>query len=150
LRAGTLYTPQIVGFAEAVAIALANLEQESTRLRQLRDQLWDALQSLDGVVLNGHPSQRLPGNLNISIEGVDSEALLLGVQGAIAISTGSACASTQMKPSHVLKALGLPDQLAKASLRFGIGRFNTPDDIETAAKVTNGTVQALRGAAAFV
>lgn len=150
LRAGTLYTPQIVGFAEAVAIALSNLKPEATRLRQLRDSLWNSLQSLDGVILNGHPSQRLPGNLNISIEGVDSEALLLGVQGAIAISTGSACSSTSMKPSHVLKALGLSDQLAKASLRIGIGRFNTPDDMHTAAKVINETVEALRGAATFV
>ena len=144
LRAGTLYTPQIVGFAEAVAIALADLESESSRLYQLRDQLWKSLQTLDGMYLNGHPSLRLPGNLNVSIDGVDSEALLLGVQSAIAISTGSACASTQMKPSHVLKALGLSDQLAKASLRFGIGRFNTPDDIRTALNVVIGTVCALR------
>ncbi len=146
-RAGTLYTPQIVGFAEAVAIALSSMEQEATRLRQLRDQLWESLQSLEGAVLNGHPTQRLPGNLNVSIRGVDSEALLLGVQGAIAISTGSACASTQMKPSHVLKALGCSDSLAKASLRFGIGRFNAPEDIRTAARVVQETVQALREAA---
>ena len=144
LRAGTLYTPQIIGFAEAVAIALTDLENESNRLYQMREQLWKSLQTLDGMYINGHPSLRLPGNLNVSIDGVDSEALLLGVQSAIAISTGSACASTQMKSSHVLKALGRSDQLAKSSLRFGIGRFNTPDDIKTAVNVVIGTVCALR------
>lgn len=144
LRAGTLYTPQIVGFAEAIAIALADLGNESNRLYQMREQLLKSLQTLDGIYLNGHPSLRLPGNLNVSIDGVDSEALLLGVQSAIAISTGSACASTQMKPSHVLKAIGRSDQLAKASLRFGIGRFNTPDHIKTTLNVVIGTVCALR------
>jgi len=145
MRAGTLYTPQIVGFAEAVAIALSEMNEESTRLTQLRHQLWQSLQSLEGVLLNGHASKRLPGNLNVSIEGVDSAALLLGVQSAIAISTGSACASTQMKPSHVLKAIGRSDQLAKASLRFGLGRFNTPSDINAASTVVKKTVDALRG-----
>ncbi|MEM7769503.1 MAG: aminotransferase class V-fold PLP-dependent enzyme [Cyanobacteria bacterium P01_A01_bin.37] len=144
LRGGTLYTPQIVGFAEAMAIAIAEMESESQRLCQLRDQLWQSLQVLDGVMLNGHPTQRLPGNLNISIDGVDVEALLLGIQSAIAISTGSACASAQMKPSHVLTALGLSEHHARSSLRFGIGRFNTPDDIHIAWNVVVGTVRTLR------
>jgi cysteine desulfurase len=145
LRGGTLYTPQIVGFAEAVAIALAELEPEAQRLCQLRDQLWHSLQELDGIQLNGHPTRRLPGNLNISIDGVDESALLLGIQAAIAISSGSACASGHTQPSHVLTALGRSQQEAKASLRFGIGRFNTPDDIQLASKVVIGTVKALRG-----
>jgi len=144
LRGGTLYTPQIVGFGEAIAIALAELESESQRIGQLRDQLWRSLQELDGVHLNGHPTQRLPGNLNISIDGIDESALLLGIQSAIAVSSGSACASAHPKPSHVLMAIGKSKQQIKASLRFGIGRFNTPDDIQLASNVVAGTVQALR------
>jgi cysteine desulfurase len=144
MRSGTLYTPQIVGLAKAVEIAIADMIPESNRIRVLRDRLWQNLQSLDGVHLNGHPTQRLAGNLNVSFENVDGQALVLGVQSAIAVSSGSACTSAKIEPSHVLNALGIPDPLAFASIRFGIGRFNTQDDIDRAANAVIKTVQALR------
>jgi cysteine desulfurase len=144
MRSGTLYTPQIVGFAKAVEIAIADLISESNRIRVLRDRLWQTLQSLDGIHLNGHSTQRLPGNLNVSFETVDGQALLLGVQSAIAVSSGSACTSATIEPSHVLNALGIPDPLAFASIRFGIGRFNTQADIDRSATCVIETVRALR------
>lgn len=145
MRSGTLYTPQIVGFGKA--IALADLTAEPKRIAGLRDRLWQKLQTLDGIHLNGHPTQRLPGNLNVSFEGVDGQALLLGVQRAIAVSSGSACTSAKIEPSHVLRASGLPDELAYASIRFGIGRFNTEAEIDRAAEVVMETVRSLRGSA---
>jgi cysteine desulfurase len=143
LRAGTLSTPQIVGFAKGVELALAELETETKRQRQLRDRLWQKLSQLEGIRLNGHPTQRLPGNLNISVEGVDGTALLLGLQATVALSSGSACSSASSQPSHVLKALGHPDKLAHASLRFGIGRFNTVEEIDLVAEATLNTIKAL-------
>jgi cysteine desulfurase len=145
-RSGTLYTPQIVGFARAVELALAEREAETERLLQLREGLWQHLCSLGGIHLNGHPSQRLPGNLNVSIEGVDGAALLLGLQPVMAVSSGSACSSIGTAPSHVLTALGRSKSLAYASLRFGIGRFNTAEEIETCARQVIATVESLRQA----
>jgi cysteine desulfurase len=144
LRSGTLATHQIVGFGKAVELGLAEQPQEGERLRLLRDRLYTHLQALDGVYLNGHLTRRLPGSLNVSIEGVDGAALLLGLRSQIAVSSGSACASGDAKPSHVLLALGRDRKLASASLRFGIGRFNTVDDVETAAIQTIAVVRALR------
>ncbi|HEY9880786.1 MAG TPA: IscS subfamily cysteine desulfurase [Leptolyngbyaceae cyanobacterium] len=144
MRSGTLYPPQIVGFAKAVELALAELPTESARLNTLQQQLWDALRPLPGIHLNGHANQRLPGNLNISVEGVDGQALLLGLRSLVALSSGSACSSTSTAPSHVLTALGRSKELAAASLRFGIGRFNTPAEIEQVAAGAIATIQALR------
>jgi cysteine desulfurase len=144
MRSGTLYPPQIVGFAKAVDLAIAEMPAESDRLRALRDRLWQTLQPLGGIHLNGHPTQRLPGNLNLSIDGIDGQALLLGLQPTIALSSGSACTSAKLAPSHVLKAIGRSDPLAYASLRFGIGRFNTLEDIDRAATTTFNTIQSLR------
>ncbi len=144
LRSGTLYPPQIVGFAKAVELAIAEMPAESLRLTKLRDRLWQRVCQLDGVHLNGHPTQRLPGNLNLSVDGVDGQALLLGVQPAIAVSSGSACTSAKIEPSHVLQALGLSDKLAYASIRVGIGRFNTGEDLDRAADVILETVRSLR------
>ena len=144
LRSGTLYPPQIVGFAKAIELAIAEMPTESQRLIELRDHLWQQVSKLDGIHLNGHLNQRLPGNLNISVEGVDGQALLLGLQPAIAVSSGSACTSAKIEPSHVLSALGLSDELAYASIRFGIGRFNTVEDIDRAAEVVIETVRSLR------
>ncbi len=146
LRAGTLYPPQIVGFAKAVKLGLANLETEAARTIALRDQLWQRLQVLEGVHLNGHPSQRLPGNLNVSFEGISGQALLLGLQPVVAVSSGSACSSTRTQPSHVLTALGRAPELAYASIRFGIGRLNTAAELEQVATATLDTVRALRTA----
>ena len=144
MRSGTLYTPQIVGFGKAVEIALEEQETESDRLRQLRLLLWQQLSQLPGIHLNGHPTQRLAGNLNISVEKVDGSALLLGLQPVMAVSSGSACSSATTAPSHVLTALGHSEQLAYASVRFGIGRFNTQDEIEGVAEHFISTVQSLR------
>jgi cysteine desulfurase len=148
MRSGTLYTPQIVGFAKAVEIALAAQATENQRLRELRERLWKQLSQLSGVHLNGHPTQRLAGNLNISVEGVDGAALLLGLQSVMAVSSGSACSSTHTAPSHVLTALGHSEKLAYASVRFGIGRFNTAEEIDTVAQQVISTVQSLRSVTA--
>ncbi len=144
MRSGTLYTPQIVGFGKAVEIANREQEQENTRLTQLRNRLWEPLSKIEGIHLNGHPSQRLAGNLNISIEGLDGAALLLGLQSIMAVSSGSACSSTTTAPSHVLTALGHSEKLAYASIRFGIGRFNTAEEIDTVAQQVISTVLSLR------
>ncbi|MFO8038915.1 MAG: IscS subfamily cysteine desulfurase [Sodalinema sp.] len=149
MRSGTLYPPQIVGFAKAVELGLSEMEEESTRLRELRSQLWERLSMLEGIHLNGHPTQRLPGNLNVSFEGVDGQALLLGLQPVMAVSSGSACTSVKIEPSHVLAALGREESLAYASVRFGIGRFNTLEQIERVADHVISTVEALRNVAAI-
>ncbi|WP_027249952.1 IscS subfamily cysteine desulfurase [Planktothrix agardhii] len=144
MRSGTLCTPQIVGFAKAIEIALSQRLIETQRLIQLRENLWNKLSTLEGIYLNGHPTQRLAGNLNISIDGVDGQALLLGLQTMMAVSSGSACTSTKIEPSHVLKALGHSDNLAYASIRFGLGRFTTESEINQVAEHTINTIQALR------
>jgi cysteine desulfurase len=144
MRSGTSYTPQIVGFSKAVEIALAEQETETQRLTQLRESLWNQLSQLEGIHLNGHPTQRLPGNLNISVEGVDGAALSLGLQPVMAVSSGSACSSTKTAPSHVLTALGHDEKLAYASIRFGMGRFNTAAEIDIVAKHAIATIQSLR------
>ena len=144
MRSGTLCTPQIAGFAKAVELGQAERETESRRLTQLRDRLWQPLSQLEGIHLNGHPTQRLSGNLNISIEDVDGSALLLGLQSVVAVSSGAACSSVKTAPSHVLLALGHSEQLAYASVRFGIGRCNTADEMDCIAQHTIATIQSLR------
>ncbi|MFN6495889.1 MAG: cysteine desulfurase family protein [Nostoc sp. DedQUE01] len=150
MRSGTLYTPQIVGFGKAVEIALAEQATETQRFTELRQRLWEHLSQLSGVHLNGHPQARLAGNLNISVEGVDGAALLLGLQPVMAVSSGSACSSTNTAPSHVLTALGHSPKLAYASVRFGIGRFNTQEEIDIVAKHAIATIQSLRNTAFVV
>jgi cysteine desulfurase len=144
LRSGTLYTPQIVGFAEAVKLGSAEMEQNNRHIQNLRDRLWQKLQILDGIHLNGHPSQRLAGNLNLSLEGINGSALLQALQPIVALSSGSACASEQVTPSHVLTALGRSPALADASLRFGIGRANTQAEIDRVADHLITQVNTLR------
>lgn len=150
MRSGTLYTPQIVGFAKAVEIALAKQASENERVLQLRRQLWQKLSKLPGIRLNGHPTQRLSGNLNISVEGVDGAALSLGLQPVMAVSSGSACASAKTAPSYVLTALGHSEQLAYATVRFGIGRYNTAAEIDLVAEHALATITSLRKQSAFV
>ena len=150
LRSGTLYTPQIVGFGKAVAIALLEQDTENQRLTQLRQKLWEQLSGLERIHLNGHPIKRLPGNLNISVEQVDGSALLLGLQPVMAVSSGAACSSVTTTPSHVLTALGHSEQLAYASIRFGIGRFNTTEEIDCVATHAIATIQSLRRQALLV
>lgn len=150
MRSGTLYTPQIVGLGKAVEIALQAQATETQHHTQLRQRLWEQLSGLEGIHLNGHPTQRLPGNLNISVEGVDGSALSLGLQPVMAVSSGSACSSTTTAPSHVLTALGHPEKLAYASVRFGIGRFNTVEEIDSVAAYVITTIQSLRTSASLV
>ncbi len=145
-RSGTLYTPQIVGFAQALEIAMESRESESARLLKLKKQLWSMFETVEGIHLNGSFTHSLTGNLNLSIERVDGSALLLGIQSAIAVSSGSACSSTSTAPSHVLTALGRDEKLAHASLRFGIGRFNTTEEIKTAGEIAIATIKSLRQA----
>ncbi|MFP4254083.1 MAG: cysteine desulfurase family protein [Halothece sp.] len=146
LRSGTLYPPQIVGFGKAVELELAERETEGERLQKLRDRAWEQLSQLEGVYLNGHPTQRLAGNLNVSVAGVDGTALILGLQPVMAVSSGSACASQATTPSHVITALGRNEKLAHASIRMGMGRFTTQEDIDRAIDHTITTIQSLRKA----
>lgn len=147
MRSGTLYTPQIVGLAKAVELGIAEMAEETARISAMRDRLWTALQPLGGLHLNGHPTERLCSNLNLSIEGIDGQALLLALRSVIAVSSGSACTSSKADPSHVLRALGRSNELAYASIRFGIGRFNTDADIDVAIANVTETITALRQAA---
>jgi len=118
---------------------------ETERLTTLRDRLWQQLSQLDGIYLKGHPTQRLPGNLNISVADVDGQALSLGLQPVMAVSSGSACTSAKIAPSHVLTALGRSEALAYASIRFGLGRLNAESDVDRAAAWAINTIQSLRG-----
>ncbi len=131
LRAGTLPTHQIVGMGEAYAIAAAELESDHKRLLALREKLWNGISTIGGVVLNGHPEQRVAGILNVSFEGVEGESLLLALS-KLAVSSGSACISAKTAPSYVLRALGRDDQLAQASIRFSVGRFTTAEEVDFA------------------
>lgn len=144
LRPGTLNVPGIVGLAEALRIATAELEREASRLRRLRDRLEAHLLSrLDGVRVNGHRAHRLPGTLNVSFAGVDGTALIPSLPG-LAVSSGSACSSGNQEGSHVLKAMGVSESLALATLRFGLGRFTTEEEVDRAADQVVEAVEALR------
>lgn len=144
MRSGTLYTPQIVGFAQALKVAMEELPQETQRLQDLRQRLWEGISAVGDVVLNGHPQERLPGNLNVSFGGVDGQALLSKLQPVLAVSSGSACSSAKVEPSYVLRAIGRSPELAYASVRFGLGRFTTVQDIDRAIDHVTATVTALR------
>jgi len=145
LRSGTLNVPGIVGLARACEILRDEGAEESARLRRLRQQLHDALaKALSGVLLNGDADRRLPGNLNVSFEGVRSDALV-GALKEVAVSTGSACTSASLEPSYVLRAMGLPDERARSSIRFGVGRFTTEEEVDRAAAHVIDKVRGLRG-----
>ncbi len=144
LRSGTLPVPLIVGFGEAVRIAVAEMAAESQRQAQLRDRLMQALTSeLDLVRVNGSLKSRLPNNLNLCIEGVDAEAVLTAITD-VALSSGAACSSAEVEPSHVLKAIGLTDQQASSSIRVGLGRGNTIEEVEYVAQRIIETVNTQR------
>jgi cysteine desulfurase len=132
LRAGTLNVPGIVGFGVACALCAQGGDAEQERLAALRDRLLEHLQALGGVRPNGHPQHRLAHCLNVSFEDVDGAALITAFRD-LAVSSGSACASGHAAPSHVLRAMGVDDALAAASLRFGLGRWTTEDEVEHAA-----------------
>jgi cysteine desulfurase len=144
LRSGTLNVPGIVGFGKAAEIARQEMPVESARLRQLRDRLLEALlRDVPDVHVNGSLEARLPHNLNVSVPGVVGESLLLGIDD-LCVSPGSACSSGSEEPPYVLTALGLDRDLARASLRFGLGRYTTAEEIDYAAAKVAQVVQQLR------
>ncbi len=145
MRSGTLAVPLIVGLGVAIELATADLEDEARRLRGLRDRLHEAIaERVPGIRLNGHPTERLAGNLNLSFADVDGEALMMAMRD-IAVSSGSACSAADPEPSHVLRAMGLDEDLARSSLRFGLGRFTTEDEVDFAAEAVASAVARLRG-----
>ena len=130
MRSGTLPVPLIVGFGKAIELCEQEMPEETIRIKALRDRLQDGIMgAMEEVYLNGHPTERLPGNLNISFAYVEGEALLMGVK-EIALSSGSACTSATLEPSYVLRALGVGSDLAHSSIRFGLGRFTTAEEVE--------------------
>lgn len=144
LRSGTLPVPLVVGLGRALALACAERDAESARIGALRDRLFASLrEGLPGVVRNGAAEPRLAGNLNVSFDAIDAAALLLALPG-LALSTGSACSSAEPHPSHVLAALGLPPEQIRGAIRIGIGRFNTEDEIDRAARMLVEAVRRLR------
>ena len=150
MRSGTLNVPGIVGLGAACELAGAEMASEGARLRGLRERLQTRLfDGLDDVFLNGHPTERLDGNLNLSFEGVDGESLMVGLS-EIALSSGSACTSAALEPSYVLRALGVSNRLAESSIRFGIGRFNVEAEIDHVAGRVIGEVERLREISPYV
>ena len=147
MRSGTLNVPGIVGFARALELCLAELGEERPRLATLRNRLYAGLvERLEGVSLNGpalNDDWRLPANLNTSFAYVNGEALMMAMRH-LAVSSGSACTSANPEPSHVLRALGLDEDQTRASLRFGLGRFNTADEVEFAIDAVAEAVNRLR------
>ena len=130
LRSGTLPVANVVGFGKACELCKHEMTEEARRLLKLRDRLHLGItEQLDKVYLNGHPTNRLPGNLNLSFAHVQSDALMMAMKD-VAVSSGSACTSASVEPSHVLRALGIDDELAHGSIRFGLGRFNTEEEVD--------------------
>ena len=145
LRSGTLASHQIVGMGAACALAAQEKEADNARITTLRERLWQGLsEALDDIHINGAGTERLPGHLNVAFGGVKGD-LLLGALGQLAVSTGSACNSASMAPSYVLKAMGLSDELAHASLRFSLGRFTTAAEVDAAIEQVVAVVRHLRG-----
>ncbi len=144
IRSGTLNVPGIVGLGKAAEIVLQEREQDAERIKQLRDRLLQKITTaLPDTVINGSMEHRLPNNLNVSFPGVDGEALLSGMSG-VAVSSGSACMSATLEPSYVLAALGASEAVAHSSIRFGLHRFTTEEDIDYTAELCVRTVQRLR------
>jgi cysteine desulfurase len=144
MRSGTLNVPGIVGFGKACEICLNEMEEETKRISALRDKLETALMKTEEAYINGSTQHRLPHVTNISFKYVEGEGLLMGFNKDIAVSSGSACTSASLEPSYVLKALGLGDDLAHSSLRFGLGRFTTEDQIDYTVDAVTKTVNKLR------
>lgn len=143
LRSGTLATHQVVGLGEAARLARLEMDEDSARVARLRERFWRGVQTLEQVQVNGTLEQRVAGNLNLSFEGVDGEALLMSLRD-LAVSTGSACTSASLEPSYVLRALGVPDPLAHSSIRFSFGRFTTEQEVDVAVEKVRAAVKSLR------
>lgn len=143
IRSGTLNVPAIVGFGEALQIAEREMEADAVRFRAWTQRIYQRLTGeIDGIQLNGHPTQRLPHNLNLSLPGIDSKALVMNLKD-VAISTGSACTSATVEPSHVILALGFGEERAHSAIRIGIGRFNDERQINRAIHKITMTIQQL-------
>ena len=147
MRSGTLAVHQIVGFGKAAEVARLELEGGGdgiARVRALRDRLWDGLRAeLDHLYVNGDPEHRLPNNLNVSFAFVEGEAMMMAIRD-VAVSSGSACTSASLEPSYVLRALGVDEELAHTSIRFGVGRFNTEEEIDYVIELVTRKVKQLR------
>lgn len=143
MRSGTLATHQIVGMGEAFRIAAQDMESDCTRIRVLRERLWEGLSTMDGVHLNGDAEQRVAGVINVGFADVDGEVLLMSLSD-IAVSSGSACTSASLEPSYVLRAIGLAEDLAHSSLRLSVGRFTTEEEVDFAIQTIKNAVSALR------
>jgi len=144
MRSGTLNVPGIVGLGKACEVAQAEMADENSRLLDLRARLQAGLfERLEEVSLNGHPTERLPGNLNVSFAYVEGESLLMGISD-VAVSSGSACTSATLEPSYVIRALGVSEELAHSSIRFGLGRFNTAEEVDFVADRVVREVNRLR------
>jgi len=143
MRSGTLATHQIVGIGEAFAIAKAEMKEEGIRVQKLRDRLLAGFSDMEEVVVNGDLDQRISGNLNISFNYVEGESLMMAISD-VAVSSGSACTSSSLEPSYVLRALGLTDELAHSSIRFSVGRYTTEKDVDDAITLVREKVQKLR------
>jgi cysteine desulfurase len=144
MRSGTLNIPGIVGFGKACEICYNEMAADTARIIKLRDKLENGLLQIEESYLNGHPTNRLPHVANISFKHVEGEGLLMGINKHIALSSGSACTSASLEPSYVLKALGLGDDLAHISLRFGLSRFSTEEEVDFTIKAVTDTVHKLR------
>jgi cysteine desulfurase len=143
LRSGTLPTHQIAGMGEAFRIARVEMDEENRRVRALRDRLWNGLNQMEEVYLNGDLEHRVPGNLNVSFNYVEGESLIMALKD-LAVSSGSACTSSSLEPSYVLRALGRNDELAHSSIRFTIGRFTTAEEVDYIVDLVRNKVDKLR------
>lgn len=142
-RSGTLATHQIAGMGEAFRIARMDMHAENERIRMLRDRLWQGIQDMEEVYINGDVEQRVPHNLNVSFNFVEGESLIMAIKD-LAVSSGSACTSASLEPSYVLRALGRNDEMAHSSIRFTIGRFTTEEEIDYAIKLLKEKIGKLR------
>ncbi len=143
LRSGTMPTPIIVGFGLAAEIAQKEMKSDTLRIQKLTDKMYNSIMELDEVYLNGHKEKRVAGNLNISFAFIEGESMVMSISD-LAVSSGSACTSSSLEPSYVIKALGVSEELAHTSIRFGIGRFTTEDEIDYAIALIKSKVSNLR------
>jgi cysteine desulfurase len=144
MRSGTLNVAGIVGFGAAAEIARTDMAAEAQRVAGLRDRLWTGLQkNLDLLTLNGSVDHRLPGNLNVSFAYVEGEAMMMAIKD-VAVSSGSACTSASLEPSYVLRALGVEEDMAHSSIRFGLGRYTTPEEVDFVIDLVTRAVKKLR------
>ena len=142
-RSGTLATHQIVGMGEAFRIAKEEMTEDNKRILGLRNKLWDGIKDMEEIYLNGDLDQRIPGNLNVSFNFIEGESLMMAMKD-VAVSSGSACTSSSLEPSYVLRALGRDDELAHSSIRMTIGKYTTGEDIESVLKIIKANVKKLR------